>query len=340
MAHRPAPRRRTSALHLATIWTTAFVGVAVLTLAMIVIAAEPSPAAITLERARLQLAQAEQTLTELTEARSAAQSAAVTAAARNQSAEAEVRRARARLVAAVRSDADRLLHRAWHLEDGGSGSAVARLRDHLRERRLRAAATERQARAAADAVGQVTRQLHDAARRAETAERWVSELTDELTHAAGPERLAAQILSTVARPEADASAPLAWPLDGPVTAGYGPRLLPPVGSPIHNGMDVFALPGTPVVSAGEGVVRTATSHQVLGNVVVVDHQPDDAGQRVATVYAHLERIDVEVGDRLAAGDQLGAVGATGSTAAGPHLHFEVLVNDQPVDPRGWLPARR
>jgi murein DD-endopeptidase MepM/ murein hydrolase activator NlpD len=172
-----------------------------------------------------------------------------------------------------------------------------------------------------------------------TAERHVGELTDELTTAAGPQRLAAQILSTVARPDSQDDAPLAWPLDGPVTAGYGPRLLPPVGSPIHNGLDVFALPGTPVASAGEGTVRTATSHRILGNVVIVDHGANDGGHPVWTLYAHLERIDVRVGDRLGTGDPLGTVGATGTTAAGPHLHFEVLINSQPVDPRGWLPPR-
>jgi murein DD-endopeptidase MepM/ murein hydrolase activator NlpD len=67
-----------------------------------------------------------------------------------------------------------------------------------------------------------------------------------------------------------------------------------------------------------------------GKAVVIDH-----GGRTATLYAHLARVDVAVGQAVAAGDAIGTVGSTGF-ATGPHLHYEVRVEGEPVDPRPYL----
>ena len=94
----------------------------------------------------------------------------------------------------------------------------------------------------------------------------------------------------------------------------------------HLGVDYAAPTGTPVRSVGQGVVDVAGVQNGFGNVVIVKHAN---GQ--TTVYAHLSRIAVRVGQRVAQGETLGAVGATG-WATGPHLHFEFRVNGQHKDP--------
>jgi peptidoglycan hydrolase-like protein with peptidoglycan-binding domain len=120
---------------------------------------------------------------------------------------------------------------------------------------------------------------------------------------------------------------LAWPLEGPIGSPFGPR-----GSRFHAGVDILAPLGAAVSAARAGRVAWAGWHDGgWGNEVVVAH-----GDGVRTIYAHLSRVDVQVGQRVAAGDELGLVGATGD-ANGPHLHFEVRLRGAAVDP---LPALR
>jgi murein DD-endopeptidase MepM/ murein hydrolase activator NlpD len=118
---------------------------------------------------------------------------------------------------------------------------------------------------------------------------------------------------------------LSRPLDAPVTDAFGPR-----GSRFHTGIDLPAPTGAGVVAAAPGRVTYAGHLDGgWGLLVTVAHS---AGVR--TLYAHLSRIDVHVGELVQAGWQVGLVGATGD-ATGPHLHFEVRVHGAAVDP---LPA--
>jgi murein DD-endopeptidase MepM/ murein hydrolase activator NlpD len=120
---------------------------------------------------------------------------------------------------------------------------------------------------------------------------------------------------------------LGWPLLGIVGSPFGPR-----GDAFHPGIDVEALTGVPVKAAAAGKVRFAGWNAGgYGNLVIVK-----IGAGVATMYAHLSEIDVKAGQQVAAGQQLGLVGATGA-ATGPHLHFEVRIHGAAVDP---LPALR
>jgi murein DD-endopeptidase MepM/ murein hydrolase activator NlpD len=118
------------------------------------------------------------------------------------------------------------------------------------------------------------------------------------------------------------------PAEGRRGAGYGVA----VGSSFHTGLDVLAAPGEPVRAASSGLVVHVDEEPVRGRHVVVDH-----GHGVATGYDHLDKVDVGVGEEVRGGDLLGTVGSTGASRL-PHVHFEVLVAGEPVDPIGWLAA--
>ena len=124
---------------------------------------------------------------------------------------------------------------------------------------------------------------------------------------------------------------LAPPVRGTVTSGFGIRVHPITGeSRVHEGVDVAAAYGTPVVAAGAGTVTYAGAMGGYGQVVTVDH-----GSQMQTRYAHLASINVTSGERVVAGEQIGAVGSTG-LSTGPHLHFEVRVGGVAQDPARFL----
>lgn len=94
----------------------------------------------------------------------------------------------------------------------------------------------------------------------------------------------------------------------------------------HNGMDIAAPVGTPVVAAGEGEVIDVGEYFFSGHTVILDH-----GQGFLTLYAHLSTVGVSAAETVAGGAQIGAVGATGRVT-GPHLHFTVYLNRTAVNP--------
>jgi murein DD-endopeptidase MepM/ murein hydrolase activator NlpD len=103
----------------------------------------------------------------------------------------------------------------------------------------------------------------------------------------------------------------------------------------HHGVDFAAPKGTPVYAASSGVVLNAdmgSMSDAFGMAVLIEH-----GDKLQSLSAHLSRIDVEIGDFVMAGQQIGLVGATGR-ATGPHLHFELWRNGHPQDPLHYLPA--
>lgn len=128
--------------------------------------------------------------------------------------------------------------------------------------------------------------------------------------------------------------PNIWPVEGELTDGFGGRRNPFGGSTseFHTGQDIATLWGTPVIAAAQGVVIFAGWQNGYGQIVIIDH-----GNGLTTRYGHLSGIDVEVGQQLARGEQLGRVGSTGRST-GPHLHYEVRINDEPVNPLQYLPV--
>jgi murein DD-endopeptidase MepM/ murein hydrolase activator NlpD len=120
-----------------------------------------------------------------------------------------------------------------------------------------------------------------------------------------------------------------------VTSGYGPRPDPIEGTTrYHTGVDLQAAEGSPIRVAADGVVKKAGARGGYGKTVEIDH-----GGGVTTLYAHASQVLVKPGQNVAEGQPIALAGHTGRTT-GAHLHFEVRVNDRPVDPTRALNAYR
>jgi len=127
---------------------------------------------------------------------------------------------------------------------------------------------------------------------------------------------------------------LTQPCEGPRSNTFGQRrFFNGQSRNPHNGMDISAAEGAPIVAAGEAKVIDVGDYFFSGNTVILDH-----GQGFLTLYAHLSAVEVAVGDRLATGAQIGRVGATGRVT-GAHLHFSVFLNSVAVDPGLFLPEK-
>ena len=113
-----------------------------------------------------------------------------------------------------------------------------------------------------------------------------------------------------------------------IASGFGMRIDPVYGTPkMHKGLDFTAPQGTPIYATGDGVVADASfSATGYGNHVEINH-----GYGYATLYGHMVRIKVRAGQRIKRGEVIGWVGSTGKST-GPHCHYEVHINGNPVDP--------
>lgn len=141
-------------------------------------------------------------------------------------------------------------------------------------------------------------------------------------------------LSSVARKKAVqwASTPSIWPVSGRITSRFGPRISPFTGKKrLHAGVDVGAPTGTEVRAPASGKVVVAAYDSRMGKFIRIDH-----GFDIETTYGHLSKIHVKYGDRVNRGDLIGLVGNTGKFSTGPHLHYQVAVNDKVVDPLHYI----
>ena len=121
--------------------------------------------------------------------------------------------------------------------------------------------------------------------------------------------------------------PSVWPVIGWFTSGYGTRKDPFTGAPdFHAGLDISADRGTPVWATADGTVESAGYNGNYGNSVLVSH-----GYGISTRFGHLSRYAVSAGQKVRRGQIIGYVGATGR-ATSSHLHYEILINGQPINP--------
>ena len=144
-------------------------------------------------------------------------------------------------------------------------------------------------------------------------------------------RRAARLAGIELPPEPGAPGQLMWPVSGPITSPFGWRMHPVYHRMIlHKGIDIAVPTGTPVAAAAEGKVIVASYQGDCGNMVAIDHHGG-----LSTFYCHMSQLFVSVGQEVQRGQAIGAAGATGD-ATGPHVHFQVMQNGNPVDPMGFL----
>ncbi|MFY9270446.1 MAG: peptidoglycan DD-metalloendopeptidase family protein [Candidatus Manganitrophaceae bacterium] len=128
-----------------------------------------------------------------------------------------------------------------------------------------------------------------------------------------------------------ASTPSIWPTTGWLTSGFGNRVSPFTGRvSVHRGIDIAARQDTPVVAPAAGVVSYTGFDSGLGKLMKVNH-----GYGIITYYGHLAKAAVKVGDKVKRGDIIAYVGSTG-LSTGPHLHYEIYVNDVPINPTRYI----
>ena len=116
-----------------------------------------------------------------------------------------------------------------------------------------------------------------------------------------------------------------------ISSEFGWRAQPiPGASTNHKGMDFAAGTGTPIYAAASGTVTTASYSGNAGNLIVINH-----GNGLQTYYMHCNSMYVSAGQTVSKGQNIGSVGSTGNSS-GPHLHFQVMLNGTPTNPRNYL----
>lgn len=125
--------------------------------------------------------------------------------------------------------------------------------------------------------------------------------------------------------------PSIWPVQGWVTSVFGFRTHPLTGlSQMHEGLDIANRVGTTIIAPASGIVSDIDTDQLFGNIVVISH-----GFGVTTWYAHLHKVLVKLSQRVERGDKIAELGMSGRTT-GPHLHYEVRINNIPANPVQYI----
>jgi murein DD-endopeptidase MepM/ murein hydrolase activator NlpD len=127
------------------------------------------------------------------------------------------------------------------------------------------------------------------------------------------------------------AAPNLWPVQGQVTGSFGERIDPFNGEgAFHSGVDIGTSYGSPIIAPADGIVMLTDTLGGYGKAIMIDH-----GNSITTRYGHLSGFAVTAGQHVHRGDVIGYVGESGRST-GPHLHYEVRINDTPVNPYKYL----
>ena len=128
-----------------------------------------------------------------------------------------------------------------------------------------------------------------------------------------------------------AALPSRWPVRGPVNSGFGSRTSPwSATSEFHSGLDIGAPVGTPVKSPAPGTVVFAGVNAEYGQTLIIEH-----GNETKSLYGHLSKLSVAVNQKVQRGEVIAMTGNTGRSS-GPHLHYEIQVKGQAVNPTSYL----
>jgi murein DD-endopeptidase MepM/ murein hydrolase activator NlpD len=203
-------------------------------------------------------------------------------------------------------------------------NTVRAARDQIAARKQELEATRLKLRQRTDELASARRQQHatlmQVRKQQDDLEGDLSEISQKIA-----EQLAAQTGSLPAGPVRAGSGMFIWPVNGPVVSGFGMRW-----GRMHEGIDIAVPTGTQIRAAASGTVSIAGVESGYGNYTCINH-----GGSLSTCYAHQERILVSVGQQVSQAQIIGISDCTGH-CLGPHVHFEVRVNGQAVDPLGYL----
>jgi murein DD-endopeptidase MepM/ murein hydrolase activator NlpD len=229
----------------------------------------------------------------------------------------------------------------------GDATRVAKLQAQLEVQQADAAAKKQQADDAKAAAADEQQKLQQLSSQQHAARDAAANAEAQETAAVGALRAQQDQIESDMQAESDRIAQLArdsgggapmgngtfiWPVNAPITSPFGYRTDPVTGAQaFHSGLDLGASCGTPIKAAGTGVVISAGFNSGgYGNMTLINH-----GGGLSTLYGHQSSIIVSAGQNVSQGQVIGYVGSTGKST-GCHLHFEVRVNGNPVDPRGYL----
>ena len=208
------------------------------------------------------------------------------------------------------------------------------------ETRVISARTQQQALLRAQLVSSQNQLAGARSGKAQALEVTKQQIQDEVSESQALQAASAQLAAQIAQAERQAgsvssgassssepvpSSGFIWPVSGPITSPFGMRW-----GTLHPGIDIGVPTGTPIHAAGSGTVVWCGWMSGYGNLVMIDHH-----NGLATLYGHQSRIAVGCNQEVSQGDTIGYVGCTGF-CTGPHLHFEVRVDGNPVDPMGYL----
>jgi murein DD-endopeptidase MepM/ murein hydrolase activator NlpD len=230
-------------------------------------------------------------------------------------------------------------HRARQQDLDVLEDRAAAAKDSVAERRAQIAARRAELQTARDAQAAARAQVaSEAAYEQGLLAKVESQRAAYLAQVNQLERESGQIAFDLSRRQSGQTAPparkgvLSWPVANPVvTSEFGYRTHPIYGNRrLHAGIDLAANTGTPVMAAAAGTVVTAGWMSGYGYTVVIDH-----GDALATLYAHNSALSVSPGQHVNRGQRIASAGSTGNST-GPHVHFEVRVKGEPVNPRNYL----
>lgn len=129
-----------------------------------------------------------------------------------------------------------------------------------------------------------------------------------------------------------AATPSIWPVKGHITSKFGPRISPFTGKKaFHSGLDIGSPRGREIKAPASGKVVVAAYDTRMGNFIRINH-----GYGIETTFGHLSKMLVKYGKKVDRGDVIGLVGSTGKFSTGPHLHYQVAVNDKVVNPVQYI----